>query len=302
MRRKRIILVVVLVATVLAAALLLRSRTRPASTSGVVYSAGISAVSATRGIDSASLQVPVSPHARSDVSSGDSALIAEYRHEAMCRHFRQVLPFTGNRNQLAKDYLADNANFATPERRKQTSGIMDALEANQAFVDAHSGDCADATPLPDATFFEDAFAAASAGDIDAGNCWLRDRLTSEPDTALADPAFQTLLGIAFEHGDWAIVDMLESPVSARPKPQQLGGFSRHHGIRYSDPLREYRFARLARYSVEEADRGRTLDELLETQRAALDPKVADEADAWAADTFHRWFDHRATTRSQCPAE
>jgi hypothetical protein len=48
--------------------------------------------------------------------------------------------------------------------------------------------------------------------------------------------------------------------------------------------------------------GRTLDELLETKRATFDPRVADEADSWATDAFHRWFKHRAMTRSLCPAQ
>jgi hypothetical protein len=247
--------------------------------------------------------------------SASAVAIAEYQREATCRHFRQILPFTGDRNQLAKEYLADDANFATAERREHTSGVMDALEANQAFVDAHAAECADAVPLSDTTFFKDAFVAGTAGDLDAGNCWLKNRLSSDPQTALADPSFQTLLQAGLEHGDWAVVDMLESRVRKHVEPrldnENYSGTSiwhletsiwHHPDPWYPDPIREYRFARLERYGVEDPDRGRVLDELLEAQRSTFNPGVADEADSWAADAFHRWFEDRATTRSQCPAQ
>jgi hypothetical protein len=306
MRRARLVVAVVLLAAVVAGVLLHSSRPRHLnSASNVVASAVIHFARTEDGVADSTSPMRISPHLRAP--SNQDLAIAEYRREATCRHFRQILPFTGDRNQLAKDYLADDNNFATAERREHTNGVMDALEANQAFVDAHSADCADATPLPDATFFEDAFAAASAGDVDAGNCWLSYRLTSEPETALADPAFQSLLQIGFEHGDWAIVDTLESRVRKHvTQPAAVGGVPQgiwsHPDPSHSDPIREYRFARLGRYGVDDAERGRTFDELLEMQRAAFDPKVADEADAWAANTFHRWFEHRATTRSQCPAQ
>jgi len=253
------------------------------------------------GIDGAGSQ-PIRPLAANSAPPRNPSRsdIAEYRREATCRHYRNVLPFTGDRNQLAKEYLADDANFTHPEQPQHSSDIMDALDANQVFVDAHAADCADAPVLPDETFFADALVAAQAGDIEAGNCWLRDWLDNHPSTAMQDGTFQTLLQSSLERGDWSVVDMLEGPI--RLSGKRRPAMARMAQGAYTDPSREYRFALLARYGVGDVERGRILDGRLETQRAALNPQIADEAAQWAAETYRRWFQNVPQVRSQCPGQ
>ena len=222
-------------------------------------------------------------------NAGDAAaasrLFYGIRHCARVRRVNEVLtepplPTLPAEGQSIQDY--ERQNREAQSRR---------MEESRKFVRDNATFCAN---LNDDDYDQDfpmSRLAAMAGDTVAAGCYLEFGMTGGKHATanhadwIADYKQNalTVASVAIQRGDWTAVEILEFAYQGRPEAELLSQ------IAVQDDVQDYRFSKLLSFGPLEEPSRIFYDRLIAELAMKIGTDAQRDADAWALDTYQRYF-------------
>ena len=242
--------------------------------------------------------------ARSDAGDGQAASRL-YHDLETCRRWRAEKSMVA---ELVPNLLDADTTKSSPEELEQTERWLGLTQQKMDFVRKNSALCT-GTDLDQLDETVPAMlAAARTGNTRALDCYLSLDIGTIPGRLMDHPEWLSqykqnaaaLTQTALEHGDWRVVRLLQYAYSAGSSGSDLLG--RALGAD-PEPEQQYRYYRLERLGAS-GDYAKQLD-VQHQWPSTLSAEQIAAADAWAQDTYTRYFDGTSSNElanwaSACP--
>lgn len=232
-------------------------------------------------------QIRVELQARAEAGDAEAASRL-YRDTQRCADVRRI---NATAPAMARTTLAEKTEGLSPENLRDLNRILAYLEKQLNFARDNAALCADLSNDEINQVVPSALQAARLGDTAAADCYVGEMfygsqgLLDHPEW-LADYK-QNAMAIAqsaIEHGDWRMVNRLLLAYNTNnmgmPLLSQLTGH---------DSAQAYRYLRLRSLGAVNGNLPDYLSKMLAQAAGEISAETKDDADAWAQDTYQRYF-------------